>query len=233
MLKQFLFTTLLLPVICLYAQDATSPPARQGWVREQHIFRKTSTPPEKGFSGHALGLSIGIEGVGGDSIPFTVPAGFSWRLAWQNSLDQKQRLRLSASLAMADMMGRGFTLPNYMRQVQVSLRSTALQFGLHYDLFKWGGFSIVTAGSVALRYLRGMSIPPSKSILNGVEGNNLNELYPTAGFSFSFRLAPRRSPLAYELNLFSLALGRDRTRFGRLSFGLVYRFRKRGSINGN
>lgn len=231
MLKQFLFTTLLLPVICLSAQDATSPPARQGWVREQHIFRKTSTPPEKGFSGHALGLSIGIEGVGGDSIPFTVPAGFSWRLAWQNSLDPKQRLHLSASLAIADMMGRGFTLPNFMRQVQVSARSTALEFGLHYDLFKWGGFSIVTAGNVALRYLRDMSIP--QSISNGAEVTNLNELYPTAGFSFSFRLAPRRSPLAYELNLFSLAFGRDRTRFGRLSLGLVYRFRKQDSEAGS
>lgn len=231
MLKQFLFTTLLLPVFYLPAQDVAPQPPWQGPVAEQDFSRETSGPPGKGFSGHALGLSIGIEGIGGDSIPFTVPAGFSWRLAWQNSLDQKQRLRLSASLAMADMMGREFTLPNYYRPPQVTARSTALQVGLHYDLFKWGGFSIVTAGNVALRYLRGMSIP--QSISNGAEVTNLNELYPTAGFSFSFRLAPRQSPLAYELNLFSLAFGRDRTRFGRLSLGLVYRFGKQDSEAGS
>ncbi|MDR9373818.1 MAG: hypothetical protein RI565_03035 [Schleiferiaceae bacterium] len=231
MLKKFLFVTLLLPVFYLPAQDVAPQPARQGPLPEQDFSRKTSGPPGKGFSGHALGLSIGIEGVWGDSIPFTIPAGFSWRLAWQNALDQKQRLRLSASLAMADMMRREYTLPNYSRRVLVSARSTALQVGLHYDLFKWGGFSIVTAGNVALRYLRGMSIP--QPISNGADVTNLNEWYPTAGFSFSFRLAPRRSPLAYEFNLYSAGYARDQTYFERLSFGLVYRFRKRGSKEGN
>jgi hypothetical protein len=226
MLKKFLFVTLLLPVFYLPAQDLAPQPVGQDPLAEQDFSRKTSGPPRKGFSGHALGLSIGINVISGDSIPFLLPPGFSWRLAWQNALDQKQRFRLSASLAMTDMIGRWYT-PSHNLWTKVSARSTALEVGLHYDLFKLAGFSIVTAGNVALRYLRGMSIPPSQSILNGVEGKNHHELYPTVGFSFSFRLAPRRSPLAYELNLLSLAYGRDKTRFGRLSFGLVYRFRKR------
>jgi hypothetical protein len=238
MLKKFLFVTLLLPVFYLPAQDVAPQPVGQDPLPEQDFSRKTSGLPGKGFSGHALGLSIGMESaVYEDSIAYWMPYGFSWRLAWQNALDQKQRLRLSASLVMTDMMGRGYTWPRLQPQVllnlppQVSVRSTALQFGLHYDLFKWGGFSIVTGGNVALRYLRGMIIP--RPISNGADVTNLNELYPTAGFSLSLRLAPRQSPLAYEFNLFTVAYGRDNSLVSRHSIGLVYRFRKRGSKEGN
>ncbi len=224
MLKSILIAAFLLPVSWLPAQVSASPLARQGEIPKNYTPEKTSTPSEKVYSGHALKLSIGLAGVEGDSIPFTGPAGFSWRLAWQKSLDQKRRLRLSASLAMEDMIGSEFTLPNYRRRVQVSLRSTALQTGLHYDLFKWGGFSIVTAGNVALRYLRGMSIP--ESISNGSEITNLNEVYPTVGFSLAFRFDPRPGPLAYEFNLFSQAFGRDGSRFRQLSLGLIYKFKK-------
>lgn len=173
-------------------------------------------------------IKAGI-GLGYNSGEREMAFGMLYTAGWQKSYGKRERLRIHPHILMGTF--RKTVLP--IGVPDQTYKISTLGMNVHYDLVAYKFLSLVTTAGGFINYSRGLIAAGGKPVPTAqgdtepsVRGGSFHSLYVGGAASLALRIAPPKSPLAYEIKFLNLHFGNNGFFLGHFMFGMDFKLKK-------